>query len=279
MGRSKYGTIAIIGMLAMCVWVIAGCGGGSGSSGPGSVQISLVDAPLNASEVNVDIASVQVHSSGGGWKTVKEFATPLHVNLLDYRTSGTALLLADAPLDAGHYTMVRLMLTGAEVVVGGQTHTVDISNVQQTGVKCNGQFTVAGGERVALILDFNAGRSFVNTGGGNYKLHPVMSMSPVNIASEVSGKVEFQDANGVVQTLPADVEVNVYPVDQAGQTDALVAGTVVETDGTFKFAALMQGTYDIQIVSGDTVVKTMEDVVITAPSTSLGTIIIVPAQP
>lgn len=265
-------------LLFAFTWVITGCGGSGSSSGTGTVKISLVDAPLNAEEVNVDIQSVQVHKDGAGWMTVKEFATPLRVNLLDYSTGGNSLLLAESPLDAGHYTMVRLMLSAAQVVVGGQSYDVDLRNVAQTGVKCNGEFTVADGGLAALILDFNAGRSFVHTGNNRYMLHPVMTMSPVNVAAELIGKVDMKDAQGTVLATPDNLIVNVYKNGHV-EGDLPVSSTVVETDGTFRFAVLVQGTYDIEVLEGDetngfTSLYTQTGVVVTSPSTDMGTITI-----
>ena len=265
--------IALAGLLALAVWALAGCGGSS--SGTGQLQVRLIDAPLTADEINVSIASVQVHAAGGGWQTLKEFDPPLEVNLLEY-ASGQSLLLADEPLDAGHYTMVRLMLSSANIVVnpGDDPVPVDLTNVEQTGVKCNGQFTVESGQLLALTLDFNAGRSFVDTGGGTYMLHPVMTMSPDTDATLASGKVEFEGQT----TVPDNVTVNLYTPDHPGEVDFLVASADVSTtDGSFQFGMVAQGTYDLQVYQGDTAVKTVEDVIITAPTTDLVTIIVPPS--
>jgi hypothetical protein len=273
MSRRWFSLLLIVGLFGVLGWIVTGCGGGA-SGGTTGLRISLVDAPLNASEVLVDIDSVQVHSASGGWTTVATYSPAKHVNLLEYRAGGNSLLLAESPLAAGHYTMVRLMLSNAQVVVDGQTYDVDLKNVAQTGVKCNGQFTVQSGELMSLTLDFNAERSFVNTGSGKYELHPVMSMSPVNVAAKILGSVEFQDANGAVLALPTDVVVNVYPQGQAGVADQLIAGAAVQTDGTFTIPVIAQGTYDIEIVSGGVVVKTLASTAINQSTVDLGKIIV-----
>lgn len=266
---------ALLALAAVAAIVCVGCGGSS-SSGTGQLQVSLVDAPLNADEINVTITSVDVHSSGGGWKTIKTYNPGLEVNLLDYSTSGSSLMLADVPLEAGHYTQVRLMLSDAEVVIGGTPHDVDLANVAQTGVKCVREFTVQSGQLVALILDFNAAKSFVNNppGSENFKLHPVMTMSPVNIASEVTGTVKLEDSAHVQQPIPEGTTVDVYPQGSIGVADALITGAVVESDGTFRISVLAAGTYDIRVTAG-TVTKDLTGVVIRAPATDLGTIIVV----
>ena len=264
--------IALAGVLVLAMWALAGCGGSS--SGTGRLQVRLIDAPLAADAVNVSIASVQIHKAGGGWQTVKEFDPPLEVNLLQY-ASGQSLLLADEPLGAGHYTMVRIFLSSAEVVIGSDTYPVDLTNVEQTGVKCNGQFTVETGQLLALTLDFNAGRSFVDTGGGMYSLHPVMTMAPDLDAAQANGIVQFEGLTAV----PDGVTVNLYTIDHPGEEDFLIASADVSTvDGSFEFGLVAQGTYDLQVYRGTTAVTTVEDEVITAPTTDLGTIT-VPASP
>ena len=278
MSRNRLLLPAFLAAATMALWAMTGCGGGGGttSSGTGQIQVSLMDAPLNADEINVEISSVEVHSTASGWTTVATFSPPLPVNLLDYSSSGSSLLLADSPLAAGHYTMVRLMLTSADIVIGGTSYPVDLTNVVQTGVKCNGQFTVGDGELVALILDFNAGKSFVNNppGSSNFKLHPVMTMSPVNIATEVTGTVEVQTASGDPAEIPENSVIDVYAQGHLGDVQYLISSAVVEADGTFRIGVLPQGTYDFQVVLGDGTTKDLPGTTVTAPATDLGTIVI-----
>ncbi len=285
MFRGKLWVCIAAGLLLSAAWMLVGCGGSSSGTGT-RLQVSLVDAPLNADAVFVDITSVQVHSEEGGWQTLREYSPALHVNLLDYRTGGQSLMLADTPLTPGTYTMVRLMISGAQVVVDGVSHDVDISNVAQTGVKCNRAFTVEPNQLMALILDFNAGRSFVDTGSGRYLLHPVMTMSPVNVAASVTGTVAFTtDGTNPPATAPTDVIASLYQPGHVGEADFLVAGTTVAADGTLKFDVVPQGTYDLQIQytpAGSTTAQSyvQTGVVVTAPTTDLGTIsITIPAGP
>ena len=277
MARKKIWTLPIAAILAVA-WMLSGCGGSGG--GTSRIQISLVDAPLDADAVYVDITSVEVHESGAGWTTLASFSPAQHVNLLDYRTGGQSLMLADCPLAAGHYTMVRLMLSAAEVVVGGQSYQVDLRNVTQTGVKCNGQFTVQEGEIMALMLDFNAGRAFVDTGNGDYMLHPVMSMSPVNVAAQVTGTVVFQDGTGAPLPVPANVIVNLYTPGHVGEADYLAASTAAGVDGAFIFDVVAQGQYDLEVQYpvGDgstTQSHVVPNVQVVAPLTALPDVVVV----
>lgn len=267
--------VAIVAILALgSLALLTGCGGSSSdSSGTGTLRVNLMDAPLDAEGINVDITSVQVHSVAEGWVTVKQYAAPLHVDLMDYSSVGSSLMLAETPLKAGKYTTVRLMISAASIVIGGQTHSVDITNVASTGVKCNGEFTVKDNELMALILDFNAGKSFVNDpkGSTNFKLHPVMAMSPVNVATEVTGIVEVKDNTGAVVAIPEGTVVDVYTRDHVGNANYLISGAVVESDGTFKISMIPQGTYDFRVTAGTTTVDLLAKTV-TTPATDIGTL-------
>lgn len=264
----------ILAVMIAAAFVLAGCGGGGNNSGTGTLRVSLMDAPLDADKIYVDITSVQVHSDTEGWVTVKEFTPAQHVNLLDYSTDGNSLMLAEAPLKAGHYTMIRLMLSSASIVVGGETYPVDISNVTSTGVKCNGQFTVGDNQLMALMLDFNAGKSFVNNpvGSTNYKLHPVMVMSPVNMATVVTGTVAVKNADSTAAPIPDGTTIDVYTQGHVGEADYLVSGAEVDlTTGDFRISMLPQGTYDFRVTAG-TVTKDLLATSVNPPSTDLGTI-------
>lgn len=276
MGTGFIRPSVVLVVLGCAAWAIAGCGGSGTSTGVGTLQVSLVDAPMQADEINVSISSIQVHSEKDGWVTLKTYEPSLTANLLDFRTGGSKLLLAEEPLQAGRYTMVRLMLSSAQIVIGGQTYDVDLTNVAQTGVKCNGPFTVSDGELVALVLDFNAAKSFVNNppGSPNYKLHPVMTMSPVNIATEVIGRIELQDADGNVLPLPEEWSVEVYAAGHVGEPDYLIASAEELDEGAFRIAVLAGGTYDFRYIAGE-LSKDVTGVQITPPQADLGTIVLV----
>jgi hypothetical protein len=205
---------------ALVLTALSGCGGGSGSSAS-RLQLFITDAPIAADAINVKISTIEVHSEADGWKTVKQFAdTDPAINLLDFQAKNdfdndpstlANYLLLDTPLTPGHYTMVRLHVTSVEVVIDGVPHPVDLSNIEQTGIKLNREFDVAQGNAVALLLDFNGKESIVETGGGTYKLQPVIAMVPKSIVGSISGTVSFKDAAQASVPVPdGDVTVQVF---------------------------------------------------------------------
>jgi hypothetical protein len=240
--------------------LVAGCGsGGNGGSGgtasaqPGTVSVSLTDAPAcGYDEVNVTVSKVRVHQSSSaddnaaGWTDIT-LNHPQKINLLtlnDPTQLNFALLtLGQTPLAAGHYTQLRLVLdrnTGPSlansVVLENTTAGIalDTPSAVQSGVKLIHQFTVNSGQRVDLLLDFDACHSIVKTGNGKYILKPVIKVIPT-VLNGINGFVD--------KTLP-----NV--VVSAQQNGNIVRATMLNTQtGEFFLAHLAPGNYDVVITA------------------------------
>src|SRR5512133_434507 len=95
--------------------LVAGCGGGGGSSAPGTLGVSLTDAPACGFDaVNVTVTKVRVNQSSsasendGGWTDIT-LNPARKINLLNI-TNGVLEDLGTASLSAGHYSQLRLVL-------------------------------------------------------------------------------------------------------------------------------------------------------------------------
>ena len=191
---------------------IAGCGSdGGGSTQPGTLGVSLTDAPAcGFDEVNVTVSKVRIHQTNtdnenaAGWTDIT-LNPPQPINLLDLN-NGTLASLGETPLAAGHYTQLRLVLeknngnqpSANWIVLEGQDPQnpsnripLDTPSAIQTGIKLIHQFTVNSEQRIDLLLDFDACKSIVQTGNGTYKLKPVIKVVPF----EQNGIVGFVNTN------------------------------------------------------------------------------------
>lgn len=238
---------------------IAGCGSdGGGTTQPGTASVSMTDAPACGFEaVNVTVSKVRVHQSesasdtAAGWTDIT-VNPPRKINLLDLNdpTQPNFALesLGETPLEAGHYTQLRLVLdrnTGQSLAnsVVLQNTTTEIALVTpsavQSGIKLIHQFDVGSGERVDLLLDFDACKSIVKTGNGKYILKPVIKVIPF-VLNGIEGFVD--------KTLP-----NVSVSAQANGD--IVRATVLNTvTGKFFLAHLPAGAgvkYDVVITADD----------------------------
>ena len=204
---------------------VAGCGSSDdGASGPGTASVSLTDAPACGFDaVNVTVSKVRIHQSSSaddkdaGWTDIT-LNPPRKINLLDLNdpTQPNFALehLGETSLPSGHYTQLRLVLIpnhgssppANSVVLSGTTNEIplDTPSAIQSGVKLVHQFDVPPGQRVDLLLDFNACDSIVQTGNGKFKLKPVIKVIPF-VLNGIEGFVDTSLlGNNVVVSAQSD---------------------------------------------------------------------------
>ena len=238
---------------------LAACGGSGGSSsddgsssGSGTLGVSLTDAPACGFDaVNVTVSKVRVHQSASanendaGWSEIT-LNPARKINLLNL-INGALESLGQTPLPAGHYTQLRLVLvpnTGSTVansiVVSGTTPeiAIDTPSAVQSGIKLINEFDVATGQRVDLVLDFNACKSIVTRGNGTYALKPVIQVIPT-LLNGIDGFID-------TALLASHVTVS------AQQNGVVIRSTSPNTTtGEFFLARLpAPGNYDV-VISAD----------------------------
>lgn len=231
---------------------LTGCGGGGGSSSTptGTVNVQLTDAPAcGFDHVYVTVSQVRINASStaadsdGGWTTIA-LATPQKIDLLGL-TNGAMASLGQATLAAGQYQQIRLVLgqnqgnsIANSVVVSGTAteQALATPSATQSGLKIIRPFDVAANSTVDLVLDFNACKSVVQQGNGNYALKPVVTATPTTVVGTIDGYVATAEAGATVY---------------AEQNGKVVSGTVADNTGHFVFSTLVQsatnGNYDIVI--------------------------------
>jgi len=242
---------------------ILGCSDSTSSeTGQGQLKITMVDAPAGYDEVNIVVTRVEVHKAGAdsiaGWFVINNTAATYDLLVL---RNGASVVLGNNSLDAGHFTQIRLIIgTGSNVVVDGITYPLEIPSGEQTGVKLNHAFDIQAGLLYELLLDFDAERSIVLTGNGQYKLKPVIRLTPIVISGTISGKISPVGAAGYVYAISG--------------TDT--AGTIAEPiTGSFMLMALLQQTYRVEVFSADPAYydSTITNVIVVAKqNTDLGII-------
>lgn len=168
----------------------AACGGGSGSDSAVAVSIATAQmaravAPSCGYEhVYVTVEKVLIDQVSGS--TEVTLPSPRRIDLVGLR-NGVLVALGTAPLAAGHYTQVRLVLAAnstsgsgsmanAVLATGGSLTPLSTPSAQQSGLKLQANFDVAAGQRADLILDPDSCQ-LVNKAGnsGKYLLNPVVA--------------------------------------------------------------------------------------------------------
>ena len=94
-------------------------------------------------------------------------------------------LLAEAELDTGKYTQIRLKITDeldefdkpkTYVMVDGEKYALTVPSGTKSGLKLTHGFTIESDTETVLYIDFDADKSVNQTGNGEYKLKPTIKV-------------------------------------------------------------------------------------------------------
>ncbi|HKY72236.1 MAG TPA: DUF4382 domain-containing protein [Nitrospira sp.] len=248
--------------------LLTGCGSsGDDAAAPGTVSVSLTDAPAcGYEEVNVTVNKVRVHQSSSvddkaaGWTDIS-LNPPRTINLLDFNDPTQPVHvepLGLTPLEPGHYTQLRLVLdrnngnqpTANWIVLEGQDPNnpnnripLDTPSAIRSGIKLIHEFTVNSGERVDLLLDFDACKSIVLTGNGQYQLKPVIRVIPFAL-NGIEGFLNLA-------LFPQQVNAS-HAVVSAQVNGQVVRSTIPNAvTGEFFLAHLAPDNYDVVMTADD----------------------------
>lgn len=187
--------IAVLSILATAI--VAGCGGDSVMSPSGSGRLSLMikDSPYSdAKALLVTFSEVTAHRDGEGGFSKLPFgdATASSRTCDLKKLVDRQDLLGVGTLPAGHYTMVRLVVSSATLYFdnpaegppcaatipapAGRSAAVEIPSGE---VKLNRQFDVGESGATSMLIDFDGDRSVTETGNGRFRMTPVIGIVSV----------------------------------------------------------------------------------------------------
>ncbi|WP_372794335.1 DUF4382 domain-containing protein [Lutibacter sp.] len=249
----KFKKIYFVAIAAIVVMLGAqGCANDN-ESNTASVQLKLVDAPGDYSEVNVEIVDIQYNNSDNesGWVS---FGTPedypINVDLTTL-IAGNSLLLTDQIIPSGMLKQIRLVLgDGNTLKIEGQAEMMALStpSAMQSGLKLNMNTTLEPGFSYTFILDWDVQNSIVMTGAGMYNLKPVIRVNAEVNSGSIEGNVSGEF---LVDGLSAinNLEKAIVQVYTAG--DVFVTNSETNADGDFLIQGLAAGDYKLKIVNQD----------------------------
>lgn len=215
------------------------------------VQLKLVDAPGDYSEVNVVIADIQYNNSDSeaGWVS---FGTPEDYPIsVDLTTliAGNNLLLADQIIPSGMLKQIRLVLgDGNTLKIEGQAEMMALNtpSAMQSGLKLNLNTALDSGFTYTFILDWDVQKSVVMAGSGMYNLKPVIRVNAEVNSGSIEGNVSGEflvDGLSVFNDLE-NAMVQVYTAN-----DVYVTETGTNAAGDFLIQGLAAGDYKLKIVN------------------------------
>ncbi|SIQ68049.1 DUF4382 domain-containing protein [Pontibacter lucknowensis] len=249
-------------LMSGLVW-FSSCDSETDSNGTARMEVRMTDAPGDYEEVNVDIRSVQIHKentdSESGWLTLDEI-NPGVYNLLDF-ANGRDTLLASANLPAGTISQIRLVLGENNSVKLKNGTVVDLKTPsgQTSGLKLQLNADLREDVTYVVLLDFDAAKSVVARGNGQYNLKPVIRTVTQAIAGAIQGRVT-----------PAELKPGIYVISAANDT----IGGFANENGDFLIKGVRAGTYTVKFYTeNDEHNKTVENVTVAQDQVkSIGTI-------
>jgi len=137
------------------------------------LNVRLTDAPYDAEEVNVDIKEVRVNfvSDTAAWVSLNTNANVY--NLLKFQ-NGVDTLLASGSVPTGTVQEVRFILgSNNSIKIDNISYPLNVASGEESGLKIKVAKKLKAGLD-NIVIDFDAELSVIKTGGGNYKLKPVL---------------------------------------------------------------------------------------------------------
>lgn len=247
----------LFGIVGMCICMMfSSCSDKSTkTTSQGAIKIYLADKPVDFDAVNIVVSQVSVHmadqDSASGWIMISD--TTRTFDLLELR-NGAMVLFANHQIEPGHYTQIRLKVTdGCSVVVDGTPYDLEIPSGEQSGIKINHQFQILPDYVYELLLDFDAEKSIIQKGNGQYQMKPVIRAVSKATSGSISGMVNPKNIEAFALASP----------DTIAQTHS-------DTTGYFKLIGLPQGLYSVQISPDDNTYAdtTISNVVVSAGQTA-----------
>ncbi len=209
--------------------------------GNAKLSLRLTDSPGDYEEVLIDVQEVKVNFQVEGeeetsWITL-DGVVPNVYNLLEL-TNGVDVLLTEEELPIGTISQIRLVLgDNNQVKVDGQYYDIKTPSAQQSGLKLNVHADLEAGLTYRMWIDFDAGRSIVEKGNGDYALKPVIR----TFTEATSGAIK-----GVVS--PIQTRAYIHAISENLDTVSTYAD---QETGAFLIRALDQGEYKVKFIPED----------------------------
>lgn len=200
-----------------------------------SVAVRLTDGPADYDAIYLDIKEMEIKVDNHTPNTFVPFRPGLY-DILKFRNGiDTLLLRADIP--AGKISQIRLILgDNNSIIVNGVAHPLETPSGQTSGIKLNLHETFVAGMAYDIWIDFDASKSILQTGNGDYKLKPVIRA----FSSTTNGIIE-----GIV--LPLAALPVVYAINGTDTFSAIPD----PAHANFQIRGLPSGTYTIYIEAGN----------------------------
>jgi len=221
------------------------------------------DVEMDDSDTEDNGSSVESDDDNSSFVVLME--NEVRVNLLDL-TNGITENLLDKDVPVGSYDLVRVYVTGVNVVLtNGTTYDLKVPSGSQSGIKIfiDPELVVSGGLSADLLLDFDVSRSFVAKGGTKdlasitgFNFKPVIKASNLSTAGTLAG---------IITEISEEVSVSIEGVQVSiFDGDTQITSTFTDADGRYMIMGLEAGSYTVKIEKEGYGLQTFSDIEINA---------------
>ena len=139
-----------------------------------NLEIYLIDCPIEAEAINMEIEEVIIIGDGQEFKIEPELEGMF--NLLDYQNGVNALLISEN-IDLSTVNSISLTLgDDINIIVAGVEHELELPEAFEDGMTLNTNVVVQDGSVTELTIDFDACESIVRSSDGEYVLRPHLNL-------------------------------------------------------------------------------------------------------
>lgn len=219
-------------------------------------NVRMTDAPGPYDAVYIDLQGVEITGNNG--KAVLLNVNSGIYNLLNF-TNGADTLISYGNLEDATVQQIRLILgSNNTVVIDGVNYPLSTPSAEQSGLKLQVHQTLQQGVQYSVLLDFNANKSIVDLGNGNYKLKPVIRTIETAINGAIKGKI-----------MPAGIIASVTATNSS-----ISYSSNVNAAGDFLIMGLPAGTYTFTVTPALPLIPVIQNnvVVTTGSVTNVGII-------
>lgn len=193
-----------------------------------TLQVMLTDSPADYDALLIDIQEVAIFTNENKWEIIP-LERPGVYNLLDFK-NGLDTILGSIELPAGSFSEMRMILGEQNsLIVNGESYQLMVPSGSSSGLKFKIKADLLEGVTYRFWIDFDAARSIVEKGNGQYTLKPVIRTFSEATSGSVKGFVIPAEAGAVVSIF--------------NDTDTL--GAVPEADGRFLIRGVPAGNYTV----------------------------------
>lgn len=224
-------------LMIMAITLVAGsCKKNSNDSSANKTSyltLRLTDAPANYDAVNIDIQSIGVQVDSG-WSNFN-LPNPGVFDLISLSNGTSVLLVSNIGVPAGTINQMRLHLgNNNTIVVDGVSHNLQTPSGQTSGYKVKMNASIQPGASYVVMIDFDASKSIVKEGNGNYLLKPVVYGNLVANIGQIDGTVVPSTGGNLASAWNATDTLSVF---------------INQVSGYFLINSLVPGTYTVKITA------------------------------